>query len=145
MSSCCQGSRHRDHRSRRWDRHRDHDHFSDFVRPLVLIASIPRNRQTDVSPDIKAIKLIFGRDFNNDPGLVNDSNEIDMWQGMNMVPIRIRRGIAKHDGHRVILVVPVNPLLAGVTYKVRVKSFFVDRHGKCFKRCRLIVFTTGCR
>ncbi|MDD3364673.1 MAG: Ig-like domain-containing protein [Syntrophomonas sp.] len=138
MNSCCQGG---------WQRHhnRDRNRFPNFQRPFVLISSIPRNRQTGVSPDIKAIKLIFGRDFNNDPGLVNDSNEIDMWQGMNKVPIQVSRRIDQRNGHLVILVTPVNPLLAGVTYKVRVKSVFIDRHGAISKTCRLIVFTTGCR
>jgi len=139
MSSCCQNSKHHHHC------HRDHNRCPDFGRPLVLIKSIPSNMETGVSPDIKAIKLIFGRDFNNDRGLVNATNEIDMWQGTDEVPIRIRRGREKCDGHRVILVKPIDPLLGGVTYKVRIKSIFVDRFGVSFKRCRLIVFSTKCR
>jgi len=143
MNSCCQGGRDIGHRSRHY--HRGYDHCRGLERPLVLITSIPRNGKTDVSPDIKAIKLIFGRDFNNDRAWVNASNEIELWQGMDNVSIRIRRGIDKCDGHRVILVIPVNPLLAGATYKLRVKSLLVDRNGESLKRCRLIVFKTGCR
>ncbi|MDD2587037.1 MAG: Ig-like domain-containing protein [Syntrophomonadaceae bacterium] len=145
MKRCIKDRRHRHRRPRPCDHHRDHDHCPDLKRPLVLISSIPRNGQTDVSPNIKAIKLIFGRDFDNDRGWVNVCNEFDMWQGSNKVPIRIKRGIDKCDGHRVIKIIPINPLRGGVTYKVRVKSFFVDQHGERFKRFKLIVFTTRCR
>ncbi len=151
MKSCCQSDLH-DCRDIRDCRRSSFSRFSRFSRrfpglerPLVLISSIPRNGQTDVSPSIKAIKLIFGRDFNNDRRLVDAFNEIDMWQGTNKVPIRIRRGIDRIDGHRVTLVIPIDPLLGGVTYKVRIKSFFVDRDGRTSKKCRLIVFTTACR
>lgn len=139
MNSCCKNSRHIHHR------HRGHHHCPNFDRPLVLIRSIPYDGQTGVSPYIKAIKLIFGRDFDNDRGLVNVYNEIDMWQGTDEVPIRIRRGRNNCGGHQVILVIPYGPLLGGVTYKVRVKSFIVDRFGESREKCKLIVFTTGCR
>lgn len=144
MNSSWQDSRQRHHRHRPHHHHKHH-HRTYFKKPLVLISSIPRNGETDVSPDIKAIKLIFGRDFNNDRGWVNVYNEIDMWQGMNKVPIRIQKSIDKNKGHRIILVIPLHPLLGGVTYKVRVKSYFVDKHGEELKRIKLIVFTTGCR
>jgi hypothetical protein len=139
MDSCCQGSCHGDYH------HRRHGHLPDFRRPLVLIGSVPRNRQTGVSPSIKAIKLIFGRDFNTDRCLINVENVIDMWQGMNQVPIRIKRVADKQDGHRVLLVIPLIPLIGGVTYKVRVRSVFVYRNGDKVTKCRLIVFSTGCR
>jgi len=137
MNSYCADSRHRYHR------HHTRPHFE---KPLVLVKSIPHNRQIGVSPNIKAIKLIFGRDFNNDLCWVNACSEIDMWQGSDRVPIRISRvRSSKCDGQRVILVIPVNRLRGGVTYKVRVKSFFVDKHGESIKKTNLIVFTTGCR
>ena len=155
MSSCCQGGCQggfqggisddfNDH-CHDHDHHRHHGFFPDFFRrPFVLIASIPRNRQTGVSPKIKAIKLIFGRYFNNDRGLIDVENEISMWQGFKEIPIRIRR-VERHDGHRVLLVIPLVPLIGGVTYKVRVKSVFVYRDGHKVVRCRLIVFSTRCR
>ncbi|MDD4803142.1 MAG: hypothetical protein PHF24_09425 [Syntrophomonas sp.] len=142
MGCICQEGSRRRHR-RRDRRRRCHD-FRDFERPLVLIDSIPENGETGVSPDIRAIKLIFGRDFEKGRGFFDAENEIDMWQGMNEVPIRIRRGRDRR-GHRVILVIPIEPLLQDKTYKVRIVSTFVDRHGDTFKRCRLIVFRTGCR
>lgn len=147
MSRCIKDGRrrHHHHRPRFRDDFRGHDHCHDFKGPLVLTSSIPRNNQTGVSPNIKAIKLIFERDFDNDLGLINVCNEFDMWQGMNKVPIRVRKVIDKCDGKHVVKIIPINPLLGGVTYKVRVKSFFVDKHGERFKKFKLIVFTTGCR
>ena len=139
MDSCCQGSCHGDYH------HRRHGHLPGFRRPLALIGSVPRNRQTGVSPSIKAIKLIFGRHFNTDRCLINVENVIDMWQGMNRVPIRIKRVADKQDGHRVLLVIPLIPLIGGVTYKVRVRTVLVYRNGDKVTKCRSIVFSTRCR
>jgi len=158
MSSCCQGGCQggfpggisddcnghdycHDH-----DHHRDRDCFPDyFRRPFVLVASIPRNRQTGVSPKIKAIKLIFGRDFNSGRGLIDVENDIDMWQGSTRIPVRIKRVSDRHSGRRVLLVIPLVPLVGGVIYKVRVRSVFIFRNGTKVVRCRLIVFSTRCR
>lgn len=145
MNSCRQGCSLRVHRSRFHDPRRYSNHHAYFQRPLVLIKSIPYNGQTDVSPDIKAIKLIFGKDFNNERGWGNAYNEIDMWQGSDEIPVRIRRGRDNIYEHRVILVIPIDPLLGGKVYKVRIKSFYMDRNGDRIKRIRLIVFTTRCR
>lgn len=140
MSSCCQGGCQGDFKEDICDDLMDHHHghhkhhncFPDsFKRPLVFSSSIPRNGQTGVSPNIKAIKLFFTRDFNNDRNLMNVENDIELWQGMNRVPIRIRRATSKQDGQCVILVIPLKPLLGGVTYKVRIKSTFIrlqDHH-----------------
>lgn len=125
--------------------HHHHRNNNCINRPLVLVSSDPRNGQKNVSPYIKAIKLIFGRNYDNDENLANAFIEIDMWQGMNKVPIRIRRGKNRIDGQRVILVIPINPLLGGETYKVRVKSFFVDNDCNTIQKINLIVFTTRCR
>lgn len=141
MNSLCNEARHRHHRPGAHYRHHHHEN----EKPLVLIGSVPSNGQTNVSPNINAIKLIFGRDFDNDLGWANAGNQIDMWQDSNKVPIRIRKGSDRCEGHRVILVKPINPLLGGTTYKVRVKSFFVDKNGEKIKRIKLIVFTTRCR
>ena len=157
MINCCKGDRHswrrhrdrdrdRDHKHHDWDRDRDRDDFRNHG-PFVLLSSSPKNGATDVSPNIKAIKLFFGRRRSRDDddrGACNVFNEIDMWRGKTEVPIRIRRDRG-HDGRRVIKVIPIGRLRAGVTYKVRVKSFFIDRHGNHFSRCKLIVFKTGCR
>ena len=144
MSNCCQGNWQGDH-------HCDHNHhdrfpfpFPDFRRPYVLVASVPRNRAIGVSPKIKAIKLIFARDVTT-RGLIDVENVIDMWQGMNQIPITIRRTIDKKTGRRVLLVIPLVPLVGGVTYKVRVRSVYYFRNGTKVSKCRLIVFTTGCR
>lgn len=146
MRSCCQGGYqdgvnddcyHHDH-------HRDHGYFHNFSRPYVLVASIPRNRQTGVSPNIKAIKLIFARDYTT-RGLIDVENVIDMWQGLNRIPISIRRTVDKKTGRRVLLVIPLIPLVGGVTYKVRVRSVLIFRDGTKVPKCRLIVFSTGCR
>jgi len=144
MSNCCQGNWHDDH-------HCDHNHrdhfpfpFPDFRRPYVLVASVPRNRAIGVSPNIKAIKLIFARDVTT-RGLIDVENVIDMWQGMNQIPITIRRTIDKKTGRRVILVIPLVPLVGGVTYKVRVRTTLFFRNGTKVSKCRLIVFTTRCR
>jgi hypothetical protein len=147
MTNCCQGNIHGDHHC---DDHGHHhnDHFPFpfpcFKRPYVLVGSVPRNRATGVSPKIKAIKLIFSRDVST-RGLVDVENVIDMWQGMKQIPITIRRTVDKKTGRRVLLVIPLVPLVGGVTYKVRVRSVFFFRNGTKVSRCRLIVFTTGCR
>lgn len=138
-SSCCHHGRRR--RRSRLARH----HCHGFKKPLVLVKSIPFNGQTAVSPRIKVIKLIFGRDFNNEEGCFNVRNEIDMWHGSERLAIRTKKGFDSCGDHHVILVLPVNSLRGGETYKVRVKSFFVDKHGECFKKINLIVFTTRCR
>ena len=140
MNSCCRDGLRRRHRSPR-AKHC----FHKFEKPLVLINSFPSNVQTAVSPKIKVIKLTFGRDFNNEEGCFNVRNEIDMWQGSDRIPIHTRKGSDKCAGHRIILVSPVNSLIGGVTYKVRVKSFFVDKNGESSKKISLIVFTTRCR
>ena len=141
MQSCCHDHYHKD----------DHcfdfkflDHFCNLRRPYVLVSSVPRNRQTGVSSKIKAIKLIFAKDYNT-RGLVDVENIIDMWQGWKQIPISIRRTVDKKTGRRVILVILLVPLVGGVTYKVRVRSILIFRDGKKVTRCRLIVFTTGCR
>lgn len=130
-----------------YDRHGCHDHHHGHgLGPLVLVSSVPRNRQTGVNPDIRAIKLTFGRSTSKRRrGLINIDNEIDMWRGLKEVPIRIRRCRDNRAMRRIIKVIPVNRLRAGVTYKVRVKSFFIDRHGNRSSTCQIIVFTTGCR
>ena len=144
MSNCCQGNWQGDHHCD----HNHHDHFPfpfpDFRRPYVLVASVPRNRAIGVSLKIKAIKLIFARDVTT-RGLIDVENVIDMWQGMNQIPITIRRTIDKKTGRRVLLVIPLVPLVGGVTYKVRVRSVYYFRNGTKVSKCRLIVFTTGCR
>jgi hypothetical protein len=142
MISCCYDSKTSTYPFRRY---RDHNHFPDFQKPLVLVKSIPYNRQTGVSPSIKAIKLIFGRDFDNEPGWVNVGMFIDMWQGSNKIPICIKKTVDNCDGHRDILVIPTNKLLGGVTYKVRVKLLLANEHGETVKKTSLIVFTTGCK
>ncbi|NLV22064.1 MAG: hypothetical protein GXY49_08780 [Syntrophomonadaceae bacterium] len=124
--------------------HKGHKHFHRLRRPFVLVASIPRNRQTGVSPKIKAIKLIFAKDYTT-RGLVDVENVIDMWQGMNQIPITIKRVIDKKTGRLVLLVIPLVPLIGGVTYKVRVRSVYFFRDGTQVPKCTLIVFTTGCR
>lgn len=140
MSSCCHDKRNG------WSKSNHHrGHCFDFEKPLVLVKSVPFNGQTGVSPNINSIKLVFSRDFDNDPGWHNVLSEIDMWQGSNRVPIRIKRSKDGCDGQKVILVVPVEPLLQAAEYKVRVKSFFVDENGENMKRINLIAFTTGCR
>lgn len=150
MSNCCQGNWQEDHFCDHRDHH-DHHHndhcpfpFPEFRRPFVLVASVPRNRATGVSPNIKAIKLIFARDVTT-RGLIDVENVIDMWQGMKQIPIRIRRTVDKKTGRRVLLVIPLVPLKGGVTYKVRVRSVYFFRNGTKVSKCRLIVFTTGCR
>lgn len=170
MSSCCQGGCQGgfegnncndliDHNHCHHGHHNHHRCCPDlFKRPLVLTSTIPRNGQTGVSPNIKSIKLIFSRDFNNDRRLINIENDIELWQGSNKIPIRIKRSASRHDGHCVILVIPLMPLLGGVTYKLRIRSTFIrlehredDRCGRrnreedTFTRCRLIVFSTRCR
>jgi len=124
-----------------------HGHRRHFERPFVLSSSVPRNRQTGVNPNIKAIKLILTRSNDHDHrGFGDVCTEIDMWQNGNRVPIRIRR--QRHDGcgeRRVILVIPINPLKGGTQYKIRIKSFFIDRCGEKVTKFSLIVFTTGCR
>jgi hypothetical protein len=141
MHSCCHDNWHNDDHCFDF---KFHDRFCNFRRPYVLVASVPRNRQTGVSPKIKAIKLIFARDFTT-RGLVDVENVIDMWQGWKQIPITIRRTVDKKTGRRVLLVIPLVPLVGGVTYKVRVRSVLIFRDGKKVTRCRLIVFTTGCR
>ena len=146
MSNCCQGNWHGDNH---FDHH-DHHHNDCFPFPFprrlfVLTASIPRNRQTGVSPFIKSIKLIFSRDFNVNRGLVDVENTIDMWMGMTPIPVRIKTVSDGSYRRRVLLVIPLVPLKGGVTYKVRVRSVLYYRDGTKATKCRLIVFTTGCR
>ncbi len=136
-------------------------HRFGWQKPLVLIGSVPRDGQTGVSPDIRVIKLIFGRDFENDQGWINVCNKIDMWQDGNQIPIRIRKGKDKCFGHHVILVIPCHSLDGGLTYKVRVKSTFVEvldnidgvvdnldsvnNNVQTFTKAKLIAFTTAPR
>lgn len=122
----------------------DRDHFDRFRRPYVLVASVPRNGQKGVSPKIKAIKLILARDVTT-RGLVDVENVIDMWQGWKRIPITTRRTVDKKTGRRIILVIPLVRLVGGVTYKVRIRSVYLFRDGTKIPKCRLIVFSTGCR
>jgi hypothetical protein len=117
-----------------------------------LTSSIPRNRATGVSPYIKSIKLIFSRSFNVARGLVDVENTIEMWTASNprtwaatRIPVRIKTVCDGPYSRRVILVIPLVPLKGGVTYKIRVKSTLYFRDGTTATRCKLIVFTTGCR
>ncbi|HPF20698.1 MAG TPA: hypothetical protein PLC88_05100 [Syntrophomonas sp.] len=144
MDNCCQGN-YQDHCH---DDCHHHGHFPfpfpGLKRPYVLVASIPRNRQIGVSPKTKAIKLVFAKDYTT-RGLVDVDYTIDMWQGWKQIPITIRRTIDKKTGRRVWLVIPLVPLKGGVTYKIRIKSVLIFCDGTKVSKCKLIVFTTGCR
>ncbi|MDD2619667.1 MAG: Ig-like domain-containing protein [Syntrophomonadaceae bacterium] len=132
MSSCC-------HERNWFDFHRrEMRDCPDDELQLVLESSVPRNGQTNVSPSIKSIKLTFRHGFN-----WVDSYEIDMWQGSNKVPIRVK---ASHEyGFKILKVIPVNSLEGGVVYKVRIKAFFVDHCGDTIIKIKMISFRTGCK
>lgn len=129
MSSCCHEND--------LDIRRHH-----FPPPRFSVSSDPANGQTGVSPDIKSIKLILDGAFPFFKHRDGCSTEIDMWQGMNRIPIRIKRSYTEPN---IIYVIPVNRLRGGVTYKVRIKSYFIDEDGNKDKRIAMIVFSTRCR
>ncbi|MGI5912100.1 MAG: Ig-like domain-containing protein [Syntrophomonadaceae bacterium] len=119
-----------------------HDHVRnrhEDREPIILISSNPRNRQTGVSPKIKSIKLILSHDL-----IWAKSIEIDMWQGFDKVPIRIKKSRDRFGKFIVVFVVPINSLAGGLLYKVRIKAFFKDRRGEIHKKIQMITFTTGC-
>lgn len=132
------------YRRRRKDYHREWDDcYSRCHRQegplLVLSSSTPRNKQKDVSPRIKSIKLVFRQPWGWCSRL-----DIDMWQGSNKIPIRIRESQDRCTGARTIKVVPLKPLLGGKLYKVRIKGLFTDYCGERVKETKMISFTTGC-
>ncbi|MEN6325385.1 MAG: hypothetical protein ABFD18_04125 [Syntrophomonas sp.] len=134
MNSCCH------HRNWNEFREREMHDCPDDGDLLVLESSIPRNHQKDVSPNIKSIILKFrnGLDWSN-------CIEVDMWQGTNRVPIRFKEIRDGCSGLRTIKVTPINSLVGGVVFKVRIKAFFVDRCGDSIKKIAMISFTTGCK
>lgn len=121
-----------------WDDEHDHEHEI----PLALKSSVPHNGQTGVSPNLKAIKLVFNRGF--DHGRFSACNDlvIELWQGSDMVPIRIKPELNPCKGVNTVLVIPVNPLKGGKVYKLRITMF--SNHDAT-KSIKLIVFTTACR
>lgn len=144
MINCCKPTHHHHHR-----RHRHHDCHFPFETPFDLVSSIPFNGQTNVCPNLKAVKLILQRGFNE--GVEFDvSTQIDMWRGslpgkLHKVPVTVTERGCGSDFRRVILVKPVYPLHGGTVYRVRVMQVFFDPHGVRRVKTALIVFTTGCR
>lgn len=119
---------HRHHHRHHHHRHHHHRWVNSFEKPLIFIRSIPFNHEINVDPSIKAIKLFFARDFDNDENLVNVCMEIEMWEDNRRIPIQIKK--MKGEGceeQKVILVIPVEGLKGGKLYKVRIKQIFVDK------------------
>lgn len=134
----------------RHDHDFDHDHSFRFDNSIVVVSSVPRNGQTGVSPNIKSIKLVLDRHFNDGWDWNNGCIEIDMWRGtlcsgLHLVPIRIQRSRESCGGRRIIYVIPVNHLRGGTTYRIRIKSISFDRNGVKTTKYKLITFTTACR
>jgi hypothetical protein len=68
-----------------------------------------------------------------------------MWQGWKQIPLRFEGPLTRKPAARVWLVIPLVPLKGGVTYKIRIKSVLIFCDGTKVSKCKLIVFTTGCR
>lgn len=106
-----------------------------------LINSFPADGDI-VLPSVNRFALNFNRNVVSNNVWANNLKQIDVWQGFNRVAVRLVKGTSINGSSDSIFIFPVDPLLAGRTYKIRIKSSLEASNGETLGEFILIVFTT---
>lgn len=116
-------------------------------KPLNFVRSVPRNRATGVSPDLKNILLVFDKNVVNDSVWANNRRQIKLWRGSTRVGINVVRvkdtvNFAKRQN---IYVKPIKKLRPLSNYRLVIDPDLTAKNGQTLGKTVTIRFKTGSR
>lgn len=113
--------------------------------PLNFVRSIPRNGATNVSPNLRTIRLFFSLNVVNNSVWDNNQNQIRLFRGDTRVAIRVSRisDLVNFARRREIFVRPVNGLRPNTSYRLVILPNLRGRNGRTLGKTVTIRFRTG--